>query len=84
MILTFLFTVLGLFLTGIVNILPTSTGLPSGVQDAVSYVVGQISGWTFIFPLSTVFTILGYTLLVETVLWTFHGSVWAYNKLRGI
>jgi hypothetical protein len=84
MIITFILTILGNFLLGVVNLLPASSGLPSGILDAFHYAIYQISQWTFIFPISTVLTILGYTVLIELALWTFHGSVWFYNKARGI
>jgi len=84
MILTFLLQILDLLLTGVVNLLPNATSLPSNINDAFQYFLTTASQWTFIFPLSTVFTILGFTLLIELSLWTFHGGVWIYNKIRGI
>jgi len=84
MIVTFLLTILNTFMQGVLSILPDSTGLPSGITDAVHFAIYQISQWTFIFPISTVLTILGYTILIEFALWGFHGATWIYNKIRGI
>lgn len=84
MIFTLLLNFLFLIIDGVVSILPASQGLPSGINDAFQYFIYQISQWTFIFPIATVFTILGWTLLIESTLWLFHGATWVYNKIRGI
>lgn len=84
MIITFFLQISDLFLTGVVNALPSSTGLPSGISDALNYAVIQISQWSFIFPIQTVLTILSYTILIEVTLWLFHGGTWVYDKVRGI
>lgn len=84
MIFTFILQILTSLFDVIVGVLPNSTGLPSQISDALNYAIVQISQWTFIFPITTVLTILGYVLLIEFTLWSFHGGVWVYNKVRGI
>lgn len=84
MIVTFLLTILFAVISVPLSVLPNSMGLPLDIGNALAYFAVQISSWTFIFPMSTVMTILGYTLLVEFSLWTYHGFIWSYNKIRGI
>lgn len=83
MILTLVLNFLYSVLFFVVGLLPADSGLPTQISTAFSYVSYQISTWSFIFPLSTVFTILGLVLLIEFTLWTFHGGLWVYHKIRG-
>jgi len=83
MILTFILTLLYSLLATTANVLPAGQVLPSSISVAFQYVIYQISTWSFIFPLSTVFTILFITISIEIALWGFHGFIWVYNRIRG-
>jgi len=84
MITSVLLTILSSFFQFVAGLLPASTGLPTQITAAFSFVTYQISTWSFIFPLATVFTILSLVLVIEFTLWSFHGVVWIYHKVRGI
>lgn len=84
MILTFLLNALYLVLSSSASILPASTGLPSEITTAFQFVVYQLNTLSFIFPVQTLFVILGYTLLIEAAYFGFEGSLWVYHKIRGI
>lgn len=83
MITSFFLNIIYVVLNFAIQVLPLSSGLPSQVTDAVNFVLGLLSQWTFILPLATLFTILSYTLLIEFALWSFHGAMWVYKKVRG-
>jgi len=84
MIITLLLNSLFFVIDGVFSSLPVAQTLPTPIHDAFTYAIQQISQWTFIFPITTVLTILGFTLVIEATLFLFHGGVWVYNKLRGI
>lgn len=84
MITTFILQILYGVISLPISVLPASQGLPAPIHTALTYVMYQINTWSFIFPFVTVLTILSYTLLIEFSLWTYHGLIWAYNKIRGI
>jgi len=83
MIPTLFLNALFFIVDGIVSQLPVAQALPSQIGAAFTYVIVQISQWTFIFPITTVLLILGYTVSIELVLWGFHGGVWVYKRIRG-
>jgi len=69
---------LGIFytvLSFVVHLLPVIS-FPSEITAAVTAVGGYLNAWTFIFPVSTLFTVLGLAFV-------FHFSVmaWHYSHL---
>jgi len=84
MIFTFLLNALFSFVNGVAGVLPSSVGLPPAITTAFQFVVYELNTWSFIFPVSVIFTILGYTLSVELAYFGFEGALWVYHKLRGI
>jgi len=83
MILTLLLNFLYGIVQGILSVLPGGSVIPTAISNAFTYVVYQISGWTFIFPIGTVLTILQLTIVIEFTLWTWHGGIWVYKRIRG-
>lgn len=83
MITTFFLQMITSVFSSLVSVLPVSTGLPTGISTAFQFVMYQVSQWTFILPIGTVLTILGYTIAIELALWGWHAGVWFYRRLRG-
>jgi len=72
------------FLIGfIINLLPTGV-LPVDVANAISWLQGILNTFNFIFPISTLFTVLILVVSVDIALWVFHAFLWVYHKIRGI
>jgi len=84
MILGFLLDLFYQLLQGVATVLPASQGLPTQITSAFIFVVYQLNTWSFIFPVATIFTILGYTLAIELAWFGFEGLLWVYHKVRGI
>jgi len=68
-------------LTGIVSLLPVSTGLPAGISDAFLYIINAINSMSFIIPVGALFTALGIMVAFEFGLWTFFGLLWVWRRL---
>lgn len=67
MIIGFLLQAFTVFLSWIALILPTSA-LPTQISDGVTLIVGLMNAWSFIFPVATLFEVLGVAML-------FHGAL---------
>jgi len=83
MITTLFLLFVSAFLSLLLAVLPSVSGLPSGVEDAVTFVsghIGAISGW---FPVDTVLLLVGLTLGFEAGMIIFWSVNWILNKLRG-
>jgi hypothetical protein len=72
-------------INGILNILPSGTShpIPSQITDAFSLFAGFFQKAEALFPMDTVFTIIGLTFLIEGSILVFNIADWLYDKIRG-
>jgi hypothetical protein len=81
MIVTFLLTMAADFLTGLISILPSSTGLPSGISSALTYMIGAINSMSYIINVSALFGALVVVVGFEAGLWAIHAVQWIYKRI---
>jgi len=79
-ILILLFTTL---ITGLVTLLPDSSGLPSGVTDAVGRIGGLFSSFDWLLPISLIYTIIVWLLVFELGILAYRFTMWIIHMVRG-
>jgi hypothetical protein len=68
---------------GLVSILPNGSSMPSQINSAFTTFAGFFQKANAIFPMDTVFTIMGLILTLEASILSFHIGNWIYTKIRG-
>jgi len=53
--------------------------LPDGITSVFTAIYGFLSQLSFILPIETIGTILGYTVIFQTVVWSALGGYWLWN-----
>ena len=81
MIITFLLQVAYTFINTLLRVLPNSSGLPSGMHDALTYIIGGINSFSYIIPVAALFAALGTVVLYEAGVWGFHAVMWVWKRL---
>lgn len=71
MIVTFVLNAIYALVSFFVGLLPVSSSLESGFGSALTTMIGQANQWTYLFPVGTLFTVLGIVLVFEggVLLW---------------
>jgi len=82
MITTFFLTIFFSLLSLFVNFLPTGD-LPAGIAEGLAYFWGILNTFNYIFPISTLLTILLIVLSFNTAFWVWGLINWIYHKIRG-
>lgn len=77
-ILSILYTILAFF----VGILPT-TSVPTGWLDALALIWGYLNSFTFLFPVSTLVSVLGVAVAFHLALLGYDLSLKVYKMIRG-
>jgi len=83
MITGFLIQILVAIVSFILNLLPIYA-FPSQWLSALSLVFGYANSVGYLFPFSTLFTILGIAVFLHTTLFLWHLTQTLYHWLRGI
>jgi len=83
MITTFILTIFSSFLNFLVGFLPTGS-IPQGFTDAVSYFFGALNAFSYIFPVSTLFTCLLLYLAFDLAVLLWHLFNWVIKKIPGM
>lgn len=67
----------------LIDILPTSSGIPSNVQTALTTFFGYVNGLNYILPIDTMLIILGLYITYEASVMLFHFLRFVFNLIRG-
>lgn len=67
----------------LVGLLPESSGLPIGIENAISDAVGMAYAFDFIVPIDTVLTLLGLVTAFEIGILTYRFIMWIIHLVRG-
>lgn len=72
------------FIELVLNLIPTSDGLPAGIASAISTAVSYAKGVSFLFPIETLFQVLLIVFSIEAglLLWKFIN--WLIKKIPGM
>lgn len=81
MIISFLLQSAYGFFSFLIGVLPDSTGLPQGLQDAFTLVFGAIQTVSYLIPVDSLFTALGIVVAYEVALWLFFGFLWVWKRI---
>jgi len=71
------------FLTFIVGLLPNSTGLPTGVADAIQRITGLLYSFDFIIPIDLLLTVVQWILAFEISILLYRFTMWIIHLIRG-
>jgi len=82
MIITFLITLLSVFMQFLINILPTGS-LPSGISAAITYFVSVMYRFNALLPVDTLFQVVGAFVVFEAGVFGFRFIQWIYHQIWG-
>jgi len=82
MIVTFILQIAYAFINFLIGFLPVGS-LPPQITTALTYFVGVINSFNFLFPIDTLITVLGISISFELAVVFFHFINWVYHKIRG-
>lgn len=68
-------------ISGVINLLPTSTGFPSDVHTAMSGLGGYMAIWNPLVPVATMLTCLGIVFSVEIAVFGFKTVKWLISHI---
>lgn len=81
MIFTIPLTILYVVLSGLIGLLPISSGLPVALQTGASWIFGFLWNFDFILDVPTLIQIILLTLAFETAILFWHFLHWALAKI---
>lgn len=79
----FFFSTILLLLTGALYGFGQIVHLPIGITDAIEHLTPLWSSFNGFFPITEIFTVIGWVLVVETAILSFKALNWTFNKIRG-
>jgi len=82
MIVTIFLSILSSLFSFLIGFLPIGS-IPSGITDALTYIVGVMNTFNYFFPIGTLFSVLAITLAFELGVFLYHFAMWIYRLLRG-
>lgn len=80
---SFILNILLQFITFLVNLLPNSSGLPTGVTDAISRMGGLLYSFDFILPITLLFSIATWIITFELGILAYRFTMWIIHLVRG-
>jgi hypothetical protein len=83
MIISFLLNIVFFFSSKILSLFPTGS-LPDDLIVAALSVNAYLAAFAQILPLTTLFSVLGVVLGVETLIGLYKLIKWSYNKIPGV
>jgi len=83
MISTFFLTVLNAFVSLLLDILPTGA-FSSGFQSAISYFMGVLNSFSYIFPVAALVEALAVALVFDGAILFWHLIQWVIRKVPGM
>jgi len=83
MIFNVLLALLAFMIQGVAAILPTLTIFPADLPTNIATVVASAYGWSWIFPIGTIITMIGLLILVATTEFTFFAAMYVLKLIRG-
>jgi hypothetical protein len=83
MITGFLINALGILVSNLIALLPTSSGFTSGFNTSLTQFFGYAYSFNDIFPIDTLITVLGLTVAFQAGVLLFKMFNWVLGKIRG-
>jgi len=82
MIVGFLIKLFAAFVSFLIGLLPV-VAFPSGIATAITTVMGYVNALSWLFPVSTLITVLGIMITYEIGIFTFKFTRWLIHLIRG-
>jgi len=79
LLLAFFSSIIGFFIA----LLPDSTGIPSQIGDSLATIVSYMFGFSWFFPMQTLFSVAVVALIFQAGLFGFWSIDWVIGKIRG-
>lgn len=83
MITTIILYIISFFFSGLVVLLPSWTVWPAAFTTGLNYFVGALSGFNFLFPIDTLFTVIIFIINFEVLYLTAKMVMKLFNYIRG-
>lgn len=78
----FIVLVFGVFIA-LLNILPSITAFSFDAGSAITYIIGTMKAWDFLFPITEMLVLVLAVISFEIAIWTWHVSWKVVKFLRG-
>jgi len=87
MIFNIVLGIIGWLLNGVASLLPNITIFPTGLATNLATFMGQINGWSWLFPVSTIVQIFGILVILVLAEFTYFVAMYilslVHSTLRG-
>lgn len=83
MIFNVFFAVLAFIVQGVAALLPSITIFPVTLSSNIATVVSSAYGWSWIFPVGTIITMIGILVIVVAAEFTFYAAMYVLKLIRG-
>lgn len=83
MLFTLIINLLVWIIGGMLNLLPNSTGLNSGIQSGLTTFIGYANSFNFIFPVDTLFQVFISALVIVGVVLAYDFTMLIIGFIRG-
>lgn len=71
MIFNVILGIIGFLLNQVASVLPSITIYPTGLQTSLATFMGQVNGWSWLFPVATIVQIFGILVLLVLAEFTY-------------
>lgn len=82
MIFDFILNVIAFLLRGVAALLPTFQVFPSSLAPDIADLVSYVYGWSWIFPVDTLFTIFAILVLLVFAEFVYFTSMWVLSLIH--
>jgi len=82
MIFNVILGIIGFLLNGVASLLPTITIFPTGLQTSLATFMGEVNGWSWLFPVSTIITIFGILVLLVLAEFTYFVAMYVLSIIH--
>jgi len=82
MILDLILNIVAFLITGVATILPTFSIFPSGIATNIQTISAEINGWSWLFPVNTIFQVLAILVLLVFAEFTYFVAMYVLSIIH--
>lgn len=82
MIFNVILGIVGFLLNGVASLLPAITIFPTNLQVSLAGFMGQINGWSWLFPVSTIVQIFGLLVILVLAEFTYFVAMYILSLIH--
>jgi len=83
MIFNVFLAIISFILAGVTAILPSISLFPSNLASNISTIVASAYGWSWLFPVGTIISLIGILILVVASEFSFYTTMYVLKLIRG-